>query len=119
MALSTFNLDFQRSLNFNINFFSTSWVKQMYASYKIRDFFNKQSFWMPLGRFQIINEVCMHFFTALVFIFKYIGIFFFNLVIVYSQIFLYFYFVFYNICNSQSNVYIHSRYSNPNVTSKS
>jgi len=52
---------------------------------------------MPLGNFQVVNEVCVHFFTTVVFTFKYVGIFFFNLVIVYSQVFLYLYFLFFDI----------------------
>ena len=57
---------------------------------------------MHLGRFQVVNEVCTHFFTFLVFIFKYVGVFFFNLVIVYSQVFLNMYILCLDVFNAQS-----------------
>lgn len=94
LALSVFNLDFHRSIHFNVNFFSTSWIKQMYASHSIRGFFNKQSFWMPLGCFQVWNEICLHFFSFIVFIFKYMSISYPSLRAVYSQLFIYLYFCF-------------------------
>lgn len=103
MALSVFNLDFHRSIHFNINFYSTSWVKQMYASHHVRGFFNKQSFWMPLGKFQVWNEVCLHFFSLLVFLFKYISISFSSLNVLYSQLFLYLYFCFKDVISNSSN----------------